>query len=231
MFSNYGEILEVHAKKNIRLRGQAFIVCHNEETAEACIKALRGFLFFGKPLRLNFASKDSDLISKLKGTFDPEVLQKRAVYHVDTTRVRDLKVKRKLIHRLLKLRQQTASIQTSETFENRFAIEGDVIGSRTQKLVATGRIGGYQSESYKILFLENVPRNTRPEQLDSIFSQYSGFVEVRHIPEKGVAFIEFVNEDYATIALRDLQQEKQYLLVFTDSNNEQVLGKLSFGKK
>ena len=76
-----------------------------------------------------------------------------------------------------------------------------------------------------------MPRNTRPDQLDAIFSQYNGFSEVRHVPDKGVAFIEFVNEDFAAIALRDLQQDKQYMLVFTGPNQDQVLGKISFGKK
>jgi len=70
LFSNYGEIHEVHAKKNIYLRGQAFIVCHDEEIASASIEALRGYIFYGKPLRLNYSKKDSDIIAKMKGTFD-----------------------------------------------------------------------------------------------------------------------------------------------------------------
>ena len=30
---------------------------------------------------------------------------------------------------------------------------------------------------------------------------HHGFVEVRHVPEKGVAFVEFINDDCATNAL------------------------------
>ena len=38
LFSNIGvDVLEIHAKKNIRLRGQAFLVCSDEEQAQAAI--------------------------------------------------------------------------------------------------------------------------------------------------------------------------------------------------
>jgi U2 small nuclear ribonucleoprotein B'' len=81
LFSNYGEVHEVHAKKNIKLRGQAFVVAADEETAETMIKTLRGYMFYGKPLRLNFSQRDSDFISKLKGTFDEALVKKRELIH------------------------------------------------------------------------------------------------------------------------------------------------------
>jgi U2 small nuclear ribonucleoprotein B'' len=81
LFSNYGEVHEVHAKKNIKLRGQAFVVAADEETAETMIKTLRGYMFYGKPLRLNFSQRDSDFISKLKGTFDEALVKKREFIH------------------------------------------------------------------------------------------------------------------------------------------------------
>ena len=49
----------------------------DEETAEATVKALRGYIFFGKPLRLNFAKKESDVIAKMRGTFDEEAKAQR----------------------------------------------------------------------------------------------------------------------------------------------------------
>jgi U2 small nuclear ribonucleoprotein B'' len=69
LFSNYGEVHEVHAKANI--------VTADEETAETMIKTLRGYMFYGKPLRLNFSRKESDFIAKLRGTFDDAVIKKR----------------------------------------------------------------------------------------------------------------------------------------------------------
>jgi RNA recognition motif-containing protein len=37
----------------------------DEESAGAAIKALRGYFFYGRPLRANFAKSSSDLIAKL----------------------------------------------------------------------------------------------------------------------------------------------------------------------
>lgn len=37
LFSNYGEVIEVHAKRNVKMRGQAFVVFGDEESAENAI--------------------------------------------------------------------------------------------------------------------------------------------------------------------------------------------------
>jgi RNA recognition motif-containing protein len=61
------------------MKGQAFIVFQDEEQAENAINALRGYIFFGKPLRINYAKKESDVIAKMRGTFDEEDKAKREV--------------------------------------------------------------------------------------------------------------------------------------------------------
>ena len=77
LFSNYGEVVEVHAKQNIRMRGQAFVVYHDEDAAEQAIQRLRGYIFMGKPLRVNFAKKQSDVIAKMRGTYEESDKAKR----------------------------------------------------------------------------------------------------------------------------------------------------------
>jgi len=72
-------VREVHAKKNIKMRGQAFVVCGDEEQATQAINQLRNNMFFGKPLRLSYAKKVSDVIAKLKGQFDESVYPQRKV--------------------------------------------------------------------------------------------------------------------------------------------------------
>ena len=52
------------------MRGQAFVVCADEDQAEQGIKEMRGHMFFGKPLRLNFTRVQSDTVSKGRGIFD-----------------------------------------------------------------------------------------------------------------------------------------------------------------
>jgi len=80
LFSDLGvDVREVHAKKNIKMRGQAFVVCGDEEQATQAINQLRNNMFFGKPLRLSYAKKVSDVIAKLKGQFDESVYPQRKV--------------------------------------------------------------------------------------------------------------------------------------------------------
>ena len=105
LFSQHGEVHEVHAKRNIKQRGQAFVVSPDEAIAETMIKELRGSIFYGKPLRLSFAKKDSDFIAKLKGSFDASVLKKRKAAQQEGEKVRDLKMKRKLIDKVMRLMQ------------------------------------------------------------------------------------------------------------------------------
>mmetsp|Transcript_27415 Transcript_27415/g.36657 ORF Transcript_27415/g.36657 Transcript_27415/m.36657 type:complete len:156 (-) Transcript_27415:484-951(-) len=104
LFSQIGEVHEVHAKRNIKFRGQAFVVAHDESIAETMIKDLRGYMLFGKPLRLTFAKSDSDLIAKLKGSFDSSVLKKRKAVEQEGQRLRELKLKRKMIDKVMRLR-------------------------------------------------------------------------------------------------------------------------------
>jgi len=55
-FSQYGEILEISAKKNIRMRGQAFIAFKDISSAKTAMKELQGHMFFNKPMVImNFA--------------------------------------------------------------------------------------------------------------------------------------------------------------------------------
>ena len=81
------------------------MVTADEDTAETMIKTLRGYMFYGKPLRLSYSKKDSDFIAKLKGTFDEAVIKRREFIHSEEGKVRDVKARRKMINKLLKLRQ------------------------------------------------------------------------------------------------------------------------------
>lgn len=68
LFANVGiDVREVHAKQNIKLRGQAFVVCGDEDMAEQGISNLQAHYFFGKPLRLSFSRNQSDIVKKLRG--------------------------------------------------------------------------------------------------------------------------------------------------------------------
>ena len=162
-------------------------------------------------MRLNFSKKESDFVTKLQGTFDEQVLKQRSQRHQQDAKAREIKVKRKMIDRLIKLRRQTAQMMNEE-LDPRFA----------------GRPS--QSGIYKILFIEKLPKRVKSTQLNEIFAQQHGFLEVRHIPEKGVAFIEFMSDELAAQALHAVND--QNCLVFeADEGNEFIQARITYGKK
>ena len=61
VFQDSGDVLDVVAKKNLKAKGQAFIVFGSIKEAEAAIEENQGFEIFGKPMRLAFAKTKSDI--------------------------------------------------------------------------------------------------------------------------------------------------------------------------
>ena len=50
VFSQYGKVTDVIAKKGLKLRGQAWVVFQDESAAETARNGKQGFSFYGKPL-------------------------------------------------------------------------------------------------------------------------------------------------------------------------------------
>lgn len=56
-------------------------------------------------------------------------------------------------------------------------------------------------EATNILILKDLPAVITEAMLTALFSQYPGYREVRHIPERGIAFVEYEDTEQASIAL------------------------------
>jgi U2 small nuclear ribonucleoprotein B'' len=76
VFSPHGKIMEIHAQKLYKLRGQAWIIYENEQSAIKAVQSMANYSFYGKPMRVNFARVKSDIISKKDGTFVPRPKRK-----------------------------------------------------------------------------------------------------------------------------------------------------------
>lgn len=62
IFSTFGDVVEIVAKRNIKAKGQAFIVFESAEEAGEAIEELQGFDLFDRPMQLAFAKTRSDAI-------------------------------------------------------------------------------------------------------------------------------------------------------------------------
>ncbi|KAL3783481.1 hypothetical protein HJC23_000319 [Cyclotella cryptica] len=77
LFTRHGKVLEVivlrgdtsTGGKKRPLRGQAWVIFESVQAATAALAAERGFVFFGRPLMVNYAKEVSDRIAKRDGTY------------------------------------------------------------------------------------------------------------------------------------------------------------------
>uniref|UniRef100_A0A3Q3G6Z6 Small nuclear ribonucleoprotein polypeptide B2 n=1 Tax=Labrus bergylta TaxID=56723 RepID=A0A3Q3G6Z6_9LABR len=69
LFSQFGQILEVVAMKTMKMRGQAFVVFKELAASTNALRQLQGFPFYNKPMRIQYAKTDSEVIAKVKGTY------------------------------------------------------------------------------------------------------------------------------------------------------------------
>jgi RNA recognition motif-containing protein len=77
LFSEYGEIIDIVAKTNLKAKGQAFIVFDSVESAQKAIEEVQGFELFDKPMQLAFARTRSDASVKMTGDEDEFESHKR----------------------------------------------------------------------------------------------------------------------------------------------------------
>lgn len=50
LFKNYGEVLDVVAHRNLRMRGQAFVSFPDKEVAAKALREVKGFPLYSKPM-------------------------------------------------------------------------------------------------------------------------------------------------------------------------------------
>lgn len=77
IFSEYGSIIDIVAKKSLKAKGQAFIVFDDTESATQAIEEIQGFELFDKPMVLDYAKTWSDAAVKLQGSEEDYETHKR----------------------------------------------------------------------------------------------------------------------------------------------------------
>lgn len=69
IFSQFGQILDILVSRNLKMRGQAFVIFKEVSSATNALRSMQGFPFYDKPMRIQYSKSDSDIIAKVKGTF------------------------------------------------------------------------------------------------------------------------------------------------------------------
>ncbi|XP_064359174.1 U1 small nuclear ribonucleoprotein A isoform X3 [Dromaius novaehollandiae] len=238
IFSQFGQILDILVSRSLKMRGQAFVIFKEISSATNALRSMQGFPFYDKPMRIQYAKTDSDIIAKMKGTF------------VERDRKRE---KRKPKGQETPAAKKAIAGAAAPVAS---AVQGAVPGmpplnqaprmmhhmpGQPPYMPPPGMIpppgmapGGIppgamppqqlsENPPNHILFLTNLPEETNELMLSMLFNQFPGFKEVRLVPGRhDIAFVEFDNEVQAGAARDALQGFK------ITQNNAM---KISFAKK
>jgi len=191
LFSEFGQVIDIVAKKNLKAKGQAFVVFDDPQSARDAVEEIQGFDLFDKPMHVAMARSRSDKTIETKGTPDELDQHKR--------------------HRLAEKDQRKAL----ETAEEQRGLKRGPGGPSNDRPAKAAKPSGLKSTSVaqaavvpdeylppnKILFLQNVPAEYDVEALSTIFGRFEGFREVRTVPGRaGIAFVEYDAEQGAIVA-------------------------------
>ncbi|RXW14348.1 hypothetical protein EST38_g11505 [Candolleomyces aberdarensis] len=189
LFKAYGEVLDVVAHSNLRMRGQAFVSFESPEVAKKAMAEVQRFPLYSKPMQISFARTPSDAVVQKKDPNNLEAHKQRRQEHKKATRYTNpLKAK-------YRAKRLAAEIDGGAALP-------------TAKRPAVQMPDEYLPPN-KILFLQNLPETVTKDQLMSLFSQYPNLYEVRLIPtKKDIAFVEFMDEGSAGVAKDALHNYK-----------------------
>ena len=73
IFSEFGNVVDIVAKKNVKAKGQAFVVFDDPKSAQNAVEEIQGFELFEKPMRVAMARTRSDKTVEMNG--NPEELE------------------------------------------------------------------------------------------------------------------------------------------------------------
>ncbi|KAI9163736.1 U1 small nuclear ribonucleoprotein [Paramyrothecium foliicola] len=191
VFSEFGNVVDVVIKKNVKAKGQAFVVFDDPESAQKAIEETQGFELFDKPMKVAMARTRSDKTVELKGTEEDLENHKR---HRQAE-----KDKRKALEAANEQRQlKRAPGAVHDSRPNKTAKSS---GLKSTSVANTAVIPDEYLPPNKILFLQNLPDDYSVEALTSIFGRFDGLREVRLVPgRRGIAFVEYDTEQGAITA-------------------------------
>ncbi|KAG5359070.1 U1 small nuclear ribonucleoprotein usp102 [Yarrowia sp. C11] len=171
----YGDVLDVVAHGNLRLRGQAFVVFDSIDSAESAISALNSTKLDGlkgSVVEVTYAKSRSDATVAKKGASELDSHVRARVAQKELKQLADSNKRR------------AEPVRAAET---------------VSKKVKTAPETTF-NPVHNILLLQNLPKSASQEAVAALFSELPGYVEVRLVPARQVGFAEFENDEQAVVA-------------------------------
>ncbi|KAJ4155383.1 hypothetical protein LMH87_000631 [Akanthomyces muscarius] len=190
IFSEFGQVIDVVVKTNLKAKGQAFVVLDSPAGAQEAVDEINGFPLFDKPMRMAMAKSRSDKTIELHGS--TEELEAHKQHRLAE------KEKKKAIEAAEGPRQGKRGAAAADERPSKIAKPS---GLKSTSVAQAAVIPDEYLPPNKILFLQNVPEEYDVEALTGIFGRFEGFREVRLVPgRRGIAFVEYDAEQGAVAA-------------------------------
>ncbi|KAL9111042.1 MAG: hypothetical protein Q9227_004475 [Pyrenula ochraceoflavens] len=208
IFSEYGNIIDLVAKTNLKAKGQAFVVFDDVSSATRAIDEVNGFELFEKPMQLDYARTRSDAtVAREEGDSGLETHKRRRLaekgndcpspYKAYTEQLLERKQAAEALEAQKKLKRPPGGVVP----DARPAKTTRGAGLKPSGANASAVIPDEYLPPNKILFLRELPESYDVDSLTTIFSRFEGFREVRMVPgRKGIAFVEYEAETGAISA-------------------------------
>jgi RNA recognition motif-containing protein len=196
IFSQYGKIVDIVAKKSLKAKGQAFVVFDGVEAAENAIKEVQAFPLFNKPMVLAFARTRSDATVKREAGVESrefEAHKRRrlaekgwlALLFVCPRADGEGRVERKQAQQALESQRRPVAAPADKTPKK-------PAGLKSTAPAGAPQIPDEYLPPNTTLFLRDLPEDTDADTLSGLFGRFDGFKEVRMVPgRRGIAFVEF----------------------------------------
>ncbi|KAL2135889.1 hypothetical protein VTI74DRAFT_6488 [Chaetomium olivicolor] len=193
IFSEYGNVIDIVAKTNLKAKGQAFVVFDKPESALAAIEEVHGFELFDKPMQVALARTRSDATVMLTGNEEEfDAHKRRRMAEKDKKKALETAEEQKRLKRPM----AGAPAEGARPSKN----------ARGAGLKSTGAgpvavVPDEYLPPNRILFVQNLPDDFDKDALTAIFGRFEGFREVRTVPGRsGIAFVEYEAESGAITA-------------------------------
>lgn len=239
IFAEFGNVVEIVAKTNLKAKGQAFIVYDTVEAATRAIDEVNGFDLFDKPMVLDYAKSRSDAtVLREAGSDELEAHKRRRLAEkgmrwcpscldgiLQANERGDANehssTERKQAHDALEAQKKLKRPAVAAADAARPPKTTKGAGLKPSSGAAAAVIPDEYLPPNKILFVRELADDVTQEGLEAVFGHFEGFQEVRTVPGRaGIAFIEYeteagaINAKEATSGMAMGEQNKPIRVTF-----------------
>lgn len=183
VFAKFGDIVQITAHKNLKMKGQAFVTFANKQQSATAMEELQQYMLFDRPISIDYAKTNSDNFH-VKVNDDTATVKNRQA----------AKAKRNEAQNDRKRRQREL-----ESGSGPGQLHGATEPSKKKIRVEDWKL----VPPNKVLLLQNITVEL-DEPLVLLFEKYTGFIKTRFVKPRHLSFIEFESEDDSTACLRAL---------------------------